>query len=207
MGKYVKGCDGVEEQMHENENLKNSEIDFSDSACNLNTEENFPELKKEIKLLKNENEWLTANEYFKSSLQRNGPITTQDMNSNISFLNNLIYDNFSTNFSRTESVPAAKLIKYKNHTHTVRELKRARHKLKLNNHDLSKIKYVSRKLRNRLKNNNTVNNSTSSSSENFNNDKYLEQNFWGNVKNILDKKSSQLPSFNMEDCFNFQVFH
>ena len=75
-----------EDQMHANETLESTEIEFSDSACNLPIEENIPELKKGIKLPKTDNQWLTANEYFKSSLQLNSPITTRDLNSNISFL-------------------------------------------------------------------------------------------------------------------------
>ena len=113
----------LEDQMHANEILENTEIEFSDSACDLQTEQNFPDLKKGIKLPKNENQWLTANEYFKSSLQLNNPITTQHLNSNISFLNNLIYEYFSENFGRTEAVPDKTLVdKYKNHT--VKELKK-----------------------------------------------------------------------------------
>ena len=88
----------LEEQMHANKTLENAEID-------LPTEQNFPDLKKGIKLPKNENQWLTANEYFKSPLQFNTPITTQDLNSHISFLNNLIYEYFSENFGHTEAIP------------------------------------------------------------------------------------------------------
>ena len=184
----------LEEQMHANETLESTEIEFSDSACNLPIEENIPELKKGIKLPKTDNQWLTANEYFKSSLQLNSPITTHD-------LNNLIYEYFSQNFGYSESVPDKTLVdKYKNHT--VKELKKTLHDLKSNNGGLTEIKYVSRRLRNILKNNNTIN-STSSSSDSINHNTYLDQSFWGYVKNIFDKKSSVLPSFNMEDCFKY----
>ena len=38
----------------------------------------------------------------------------------------------------------------------------------------------------------------------FNHDNYIGKNFWGYVKNVLDKKQSSLPSFPMPDiCLNY----
>ena len=192
----------LEEQINANGDLDSAETDLTEINVNLDLTENLPELKRGIKLPKCEQEWLTAIEYFKFSLQSNGPITTQDLNSNITLLNNLIYDYFSEHFGYTESIPDKKLVeKYKNYT--VKELKKALHMLKSNHDDLTEIKYVSRALRKRLKNVNTTEYSTSNPAENFNHDKSLEHNFWGYVKNILNVKSSDLPTFNVEDCFKY----
>ena len=77
--------------------------------------------------------------------------------------------------------------------------------MKSNKGDLSEIKYVSRTLRNKLqnKNNNNANGLSCGNKELFNHDKYLGQNFWGYVKNVMYKKDALLPSFNMTDCLNY----
>ncbi len=93
--------------------------------------------------------------------------------------------------------------KYKEYT--AKELKKALQNLKSNKGDLSEIKYVSRTLRNKLqnKNNNNANGLSCGNKELFNHDKYLGQNFWGYVKNVMYKKDALLPSFNMTDCLNY----
>ena len=39
--------------------------------------------------------------------------------------------------------------------------------------------------------------------ESFNHDKYITRNFWGYVKNVLNRKDTSLPSFSMTDCFSY----
>ena len=84
--------------------------------------------------------------------------------------------------------------KYKDYT--VKELKKALQNLKSNKGDLSEIKYVSRTLRDKLRNNNN-DGLTSDSNESFNHDNYIGRNFWGYIKNVIKKKDSILPSFNV----------
>ena len=74
--------------------------------------------------------------------------------------------------------------------------------LKSNKGDLSEIKYVSRTLRDKLRNNNN-DGLTSDSNESFNHDNYIGRNFWGYIKNVINKKDSILPSFNVTDCFTY----
>ena len=98
--------------------------------------ESFPELKKGIKLPKNDSEWSTANDYFKFALQTDHPIAPQDINSKIKLLNDAVYNYFADNYGYCETVPVQNLItKYKEHT--VKELKKALQHLKYNKGNLS----------------------------------------------------------------------
>ena len=58
-------------------------------------------------------------------------------------------------------------------------------------------------LRDKLRSNvNNNNESSLDSSQSLNHDKYIGKNFWGYVKNILSKKDTVLPSFNMTQCLS-----
>ena len=160
----------------------------------------FANLRKGIKLPKSNSEWSTANEHFKFALQSNDPITSQDLNSNIKLLNNIIYDYFAQNFGYSESVPDNSLLnKYKDYE--IKDLKKALKTLKSTSGELDEIKYVSHILRDKLRSNNN-NESSLDSSQSLNHDKYIGKNFWGYVKNILSKKDTVLPSFNMTQCLS-----
>ena len=125
----------------------------------------------------------------------------QDVNSKIKLLNDVIYNYFADNFGHNETVPDKSMVaKYKDYT--VKELKKALQNLKSNKGDLSEIKYVSRTLRDKLRNNNN-DGLTSDSNESFNHDNYIGRNFWGYIKNVINKKDSILPSFNATDCFTY----
>ncbi|CAB4005395.1 Hypothetical predicted protein [Paramuricea clavata] len=86
--------------------------------------------------------------------------------------------------------------------YTVKELKKALQNLKSKKGELSEIKYVSRTLRDRLRNNGNDADDLNDS-ESFNHNKYLERSFWGYVKNIINGKDAVLPSFNMTDCLSY----
>ena len=78
----------------------------------------IPVLKKGIRLPKSDSEWVTANEYFKFSLQ---PITSQNLNTSNQQLNETVYEYFAENFGFNNNTPDAMLVnKYKNHS--VKEL-------------------------------------------------------------------------------------
>jgi hypothetical protein len=73
--------------------------------------------------------------------------------SKIKLLNDVIYNYFADNFGHNETVPDKSMVaKYKDYT--VKELKKALQNLKSNKGDLNEIKYVSRTVRDKLRNNN-----------------------------------------------------
>ena len=181
----------LEEQITTDNTADTPENDNSINDIDMTNDESFPELKQGIKLPKNDSGWQTANDYFKCALQFNDPITMQDVNSKIKLLNDVIYNYFADNFGHNETVPDKSMVaKYKDYT--VKELKKALQNLKSNKGDLSEIKYVSRTLRDKLRNNNN-DGLTSDSNESFNHDNYIGRNFWGYIKNVINKKDSILP--------------
>ena len=72
-------------------------------------------------------EWSTANDNVKSTLQVNGPIECQDLNTAIMELNDTVYNYFADNFGLSETSPDDN--KYKDFT--VRELKKSLTKFKI----------------------------------------------------------------------------
>ena len=187
----------------ENNNICPDNIS-NNAQCNSNAGENheeFPFLKKGINLPQSDKEWSTANEYFKFALNLNPPISSQDINSSIVLLNDVIYNYFADNFGHVESPPDKLLVeKYKNHT--TKELKKTLKHLKSTNSDLTEIKYVARLIRNTLRN--TSNNLIASNhDDSFNHDDYIQRNFWGYVKNVIKVKDRMLPTFTMPECLSY----
>ena len=83
---------------------------------------------------------------------------------------------------------------------TIKQLKRELAQLKRQNTPLTEVRYVSRLLRSKL------GNSPGTSKSNYsvrNYDRILHKNFWGFVKNILQKSKSILPSFTQDHCTKF----
>ena len=157
----------------------------------------FPEIKQGINLPKTEDQWSTANEYFKSVLLLNLPITAQNLDSSIKLLNDTIYDYFSTNFGKVSQVVDKNLMnKYKDKSK--HDLKKSLKVLKHSNADITEIKYVSRLLRDKLQNK-----SSDLNSDSVNHDFSIANNFWGYVKKMFNKKDEILPSFSMNECFNY----
>ena len=115
-------CADLEEQIAvDNTNNTSENNNYDNDNNNVNCE-SFPELKKGIKLPKNDSEGSTANDYFKFALQTDHPIAPQDINSKIKLLNDAVYNYFADNYGYCETVPDQNLItKYKEHT--VKELK------------------------------------------------------------------------------------
>ena len=199
----------IEEQINiDSENVPelNQSTSHEESPVNDN---DVPNLRKGIKLPKSNSEWSTANEYFKFALQSNQPMRSQDLDSNIRLLNNVIYEYFATNLGYTDSIPDNSMVnKYKDCK--VKDLKKALKKLKSENSEPDEIKYVSHILRDQLRLSNNNNRSHEPSLDNnhdncqmLNHDKYVEKNFWGYIKNILNKKDNILPSFNVTQCLAY----
>jgi hypothetical protein len=76
----------TEHQNEDNVDQVNPEI------STINTQENFPDLKKGIKLPKSPIQWSTANDFS------NLPITPRDLNNNINTMATVVYSYFSENF-------------------------------------------------------------------------------------------------------------
>ena len=116
----------------------------------------------------------------------------------------IVANYFSEHFGNVESIPDPSLItKYNNHT--VNELKKDLNTLKSTNADLTEIKYVGRILRNKLRNHSNVQSTQTDLNydEPFNHDKYIERNFWGYFKKVLNRKDAVLPSFSITQCVEY----
>jgi hypothetical protein len=108
-------CSDIEEQAADN---STDGVLTVGEANNTNLAENdtSPVLKKGINLPKRDSEWSTANEYFKSALLLTGPIKSQELNTSIQALNDVIYSYFADTFGHTETTPDKRVInKYKDY--------------------------------------------------------------------------------------------
>ena len=141
-----------------------STAEDTNNMTNNPENQSFPVLEKGINLPKSDADWLTANNYFKFTLQLSAPIRGQDLSSSITHLNNVVYNYFADNFGHVEKIPDKELVnKYKDQT--VKDLKKSLKQLKLSNADPCEIKYVSRTLRDKLRSStsNSVNNTITQS--------------------------------------------
>ena len=68
----------------------------------FDSQENFPDLKKGIKLPKSPLQWSTANNFFKLTFS-NYPTTPQDLNNNINTMTTVIYKYFCNNFGSIDN--------------------------------------------------------------------------------------------------------
>jgi len=186
--------DFISTTQHENDNNEQDD----DSLFIQPDEEIFPDIKVGINLPKSDEQWLTANEYFKSVLQLSPPIRFEDLNSCIQLLNDSIYNYFSENFGQVKKSASEEMVnKYKDKT--AKELKKTLKNLKRSNADLREIKYVSHLLRDLLHNKNTVTQDTN----NIDHDNFITKNFWSYTKKIFEAKETILPSFTMAECVDF----
>ena len=90
--------DELQQQMTEALNNDNHEDDIS----TLNIHENFPDLKRGIKLLKSPLQWSTANDFFRLTFS-NHPITPGDLNNNINTMVTVVYNYFGENFGYVDN--------------------------------------------------------------------------------------------------------
>ncbi len=188
----------------ESNNVDSEDVDDVRHAENLNSNEHdeYPKLRRGINLPKTNSEWLTANEYFKFSIISDSPIKCQDLNASINLLNTTIYNYFAENVGYVERLPDDSLYdKYDNYS--IKDLKKALKQLKSSNAELAEIRYVSRLVRNKIKTKATNVILPNNNDESFNHDKYLERNFWGYVKKVINYNESILPTFNIDDCLKY----
>ena len=95
--------------IEEQSNFEMQNVPEIDQCCGNETftqvNQNIPYLKRGIKLPKNNVQWSMDNNYFKIALESYQLITSQDLDSNINVLNNIIYEYFAQNFGYADSSP------------------------------------------------------------------------------------------------------
>ena len=198
--------DELQQQMTEALNDDNHEDNtdpVNPEISPLNTQENFPDLKRGIKLPKSPLQWSTANDFFKLTFL-NHPITPDDLNNNINTMVTVVYNYFSGNFGHVDNHCSVEFER-KYQTFSTKDLKKALKKFKLENGSILEIKFVAKKLRILLnKSNNTeLHNSDSHASADIDHDNLIGKNFWGYVKIVFKKNTSSLPSFNLAHCTSY----
>ena len=187
----------TEHQNEDNVDTVNPEI------SPINTQENFPDLKKGIKLPKSPLQWSTANDFFKLTFS-NLPITPRDLNNNINTMATVVYNYFSENFGYVNNHNDVQYQR-KYESFSTKDLKKSLKKLKLENGEILEIKFVAKKLRNLLNKSNTTdpNNTDSHASANIDHDSLIGNCFWGFVKRFFKKNTSSFPSFNLSECTSY----
>ena len=166
----------------------------------VNSQEDFPDFRKGIKLPRSPSQWTTANEFFKLTFS-NYLITAHDLNNNITTMTTVVY-NYNFGFAnKTNSAQYER--KYR--TFTTKDLKKTLKKLKLENGDVLEIKFVAKKLRillNKSKGTDETNMYINECGE-IDHDNLISKNFLGYVKRFFKKSSSLLPSFNLAQCTSY----
>ena len=197
--------DELQQQMAEacddHSNEENVDQAISPENLSTNCQENFPDLMKGIKLPKSPLQWSIANDFFKLTFS-NHPITPQDLNNNINTMATVIYNYFSENFGFVDDNNSSAQFESKYKTFSTKDLKKALKKLKLENGNVTEIKFVAKKLRNVLNKITAEHNNNNETAE-VDHDHLISKNFWGYVKKYFKKKSSLLPSFNMAQCTSY----
>ena len=149
-----------------------------------------------VKLPKTQEEWLLANDYFRTVIDTSNEIT--DINASIRKFNDIVYSYFEANYGHAKNVDSNEQFKQKYYNLSKNSLKK--HLKTLKSHTpkrIDEIKYVSRLLRHKL-NKNTTN-------EDFDHNQRLKQNFWKYCNNQLDKEETTEPTFNENQCYDY--FH
>ncbi|CAB4003112.1 Hypothetical predicted protein [Paramuricea clavata] len=168
--------DELQQQMSEvlNEHQNEDNVDsVNPEISHINTQENFPDLKKGIKLPKSPLQWSTANDFFKLTFS-NLPITPRDLNNNINTMATVVYNYFSENFGYVNNHNDVQYQR-KYESFSTKDLKNSLKKLKLENGDILEIKFVAKKLRNLLNKSNITdpNNTDSHASANIDHDSLI----------------------------------
>ena len=147
-----------------------------------------------VKLPKSVDQWKSANDYFKISLPIHS-IASSDLNATIITMNTTIYDYFEHNFGTVKSAKTLELnTKYKDFSK--QSLKSCLKHLKSTCADPAEIKVVSNLLRCKLKKTKPILNEGQV-------DDKIKKNFWSFVKNLFNKSTSSLPTFEVSTCTNF----
>ena len=179
------------------ENMSEHSDHNIDFELDAQYEREMPNIKRGIKLPKSDEQWSTANLFFLNALPTSG-INSSNLNESIQLLNAIIYTYFEENFGYSDEVYNEELInKYKDMPN--RSLKTNSKLLKQTQASPLEIKYVSRLLRNKLRN------TTGKPTSEIDHNEKIKKNFWGYVKADLKHSSSLSPSFDTEICRTFSL--
>ena len=114
----------------------------------------------------------------------------------------VIYNYFSENYGFVDINNNVFESKYK--SASAKDLKKVLKKLKSDNGNLMAIKFVAKKLRNRLRRADTdQQHADINASDEIDHNELINKNFWGYVKNIFTKKSDSLPTFDLAQCTDY----
>ena len=149
--------------------------------------------------------WELANLFFKSELSTSD-INRDNLNETIALMNSTIYNCFAENYGTVEMDN-----KKDNDLHekygefSVNNLKKELKKLKRSNSDLRTIKFVSKRIRSKLKNNSEEPvNKRKDAIYAADHDAFLKHSaVWIHAKKFLNTSNNILPSFNKEVCTTY----
>jgi hypothetical protein len=199
--------DGMEEELQQqmtdalNDQVCEDSVQSVENVISsLNTQESYPDLKKGIKLPKSPIQWSNANDFFQFTLS-NQPITTQEISKCIITMTTVIYNYFSENYGFVD-INNNKVFESKYKSASAKDLKKVLKKLKSDNGNLMEMKFVAKKLRNRLRTRDDTDQQHAhiNASDEIDHNELINKNFWGYVKNIFTKKSDSLPTFDHAQC-------
>ena len=157
-------------------------------------------IKPGVRLPRSQDEWTAANDFFKTVFG-NLHLNQTSMDSTIEFMNSTIYDYFANLYGTVNSTNHANTFCTKYKHLTTKSLKHTLKQLKMNEAPFEEIKYVSHLLRSKLRNQDLSQPYTNT----VNQDRYVSKNFWGFVKNVIEKGSAVLPSFSRDHCTQFFI--
>ena len=153
-----------------------------------------------IILPKTSEQWNLANDYFKSVvIHLDFPsVSIDSIDESVRLINITIYSYFKDHYGIVKNHIEKEIVQ-KYNTYSVHSLRKVLKHLKSNAAPLAEIQYVSQLLRSKLQHNLTASVGSASHKQH---DRYISKNFWGFVKNVLDKPLKILPSFSGEECAN-----
>ena len=154
---------------------------------------------------KTDSGWELANLFFKSELSTSD-INRDNLNETIASMNSTIYKYFAENYGTVETGNKKDndlLEKYGEFS--VNNLKKKLKKLKRSNSDLRTIKFVSKSIRSKLKNNSVEPvNKYKDAIYAADHDAFIKHSgVWKYAKKFLNTSNNILPSFNKEVCTTY----
>ena len=150
--------------------------------------------KSGIKLPRSKQQWEEANLYFKLHIDSTENIT--DIHGTTRYIQEMIYNYFAINYGVIKSSSNSDFSeKYKNHL--TKALKRALAKLKGSHLNTQEIIFVSKLLRQKLKNGKT------SEEKDPTIESRLRKAFWKTCKAIYNSGEKISPTFSLQDCFSY----
>ena len=169
--------------------------DTNDSNCTLTPiiciDNSIESMKNGVKLPKSTHQWSIANDFFKAAFL-NRPISSAGLNDVIKEFNVVIYNYFKNTCGSVDSNYNTNLsTKYKDKS--AKDLKRILKVLKQSGDDIEEIKFVSRKLRLKLRNGNIGD--VKATNINFDHDSLISKSFGVMLRAFSCRKiKSVLPS-------------